>query len=336
MTTLAQMLLDNPLVPEAPDNGPAFVELAAHVLRRIAVPGKAYRVGTGGMIEVSPKDARLSAERFVFAESDPIDAVMEQVRGGFIDMQTVRRFTELPANPIWLEYRENDPDDRHGRVGHLVQRLEGDELAQSPQFPMAITSVISAAPGEKPGGCLFLSVRLPEFTDPRLNNDEGFPAEIDWLPKAWWKKTFGVKSTTAMAREVSNIARDVACMLFLLNVPRVCEMRDHKPSDKLQRARTRSGKSPLIEFRQVKLVVGLGSPRYKQAQGSRAVSNSATDEAYAHKRLHRVIGHFRIYHERHDKGLPPSWVPEHWRGDASRGVILKNRNVEIPQKGKPT
>jgi len=70
--------------------------------------------------------------------------------------------------------------------------------------------------------------------------------------------------------------------------------------------------------------VGIGSPHYRSNTGGRKPLES--EEAH-HKRLHRVVGHFRTYREGREQPKI-SFVPQHWRGDAALGVLLHERVVK--------
>jgi hypothetical protein len=112
--------------------------------------------------------------------------------------------------------------------------------------------------------------------------------------------------------------------LFLLNVPRVSEVRESVASAKLQKARARRGKMPLLELKHVKLMIGRGGVRYTN-RGDLARRPGESVEEHR-KRLHQVIGHFRTY-VKNREAPRVSWVPPHWRGDATKGIVLHERTI---------
>lgn len=248
-------------------------------------------------------DVRQSASRFSF-ETDPTVMVDRLVRGGSLTTEVVALSARLPSSCLWLEWRE---EQTGSLVGYLIEKKDEE---------------------------WWIVMHLCEVPDQHGRNEEGLvlpiagamvkaPERIDGKALTHVAGGWMLQEDTAGKDLISWIkfmTMEMLAAVFLLSVPRICEIRSHVASQKLQRARARRGKPPLIEIRRVKLVVGVGSPRYQR-------ESAGASGAGSRRRFHEVIGHVRTYHADSDKPLV-TYVPEHWRGDPKLGVVIHDRRVE--------
>lgn len=238
------------------------------------------------------------AERFSFDDCDPGALSLEIRRTGRVSGRVMAMTTRLPADCVWLEWH---PDDDEGRVGYLAENASAGKIS--------IVVVLQI----RDSACPVMVMEL----DVEHLSDAGGPRGT-----LWWCDAQD-RSAAELQRDMRAFAWELMGALFLINTPRVSEFREHVPSAKLQRRRDKAGKPPLLEIRKVKVVIGRPTVRYERSPGGAAPSPD--DES--HRRLHQVIGHFRTYVKRHGDSPRVAWVPAHWRGDASLGVILHDRHV---------
>lgn len=112
----------------------------------------------------------------------------------------------------------------------------------------------------------------------------------------------------------------VCAILAMMNIPGAAQANPIVADAKLQRARAKAGKLPLISYTQLTMKAG-------GHHGKEPNDPDSPHEPAFHKRRHHVIGHIRL--RRSDEPLGEwTWVRPHWRGDASLGIILKERTVE--------
>jgi hypothetical protein len=262
------------------------------------------------------------AERFVFDE-DAMDMVRDMIKAGALSMRTMGETARMPTESVWMEYLDTKEQCRNGilvtrRVGDgkllivVVMEFEGLALPgmmiETNNFPWNFAEEYDDSkeggpelpPGEKPEGgegCLLL-----------------------------WEVTKVSRRRTW--QRAAQLMHDALAMLFLLTVPRVCEVRTAVSRAERMRARE-PRQHPAVEYKHVKLTIGSGGARYKHVKRE----DGETAEDYA-KRFHRVMGHFRTY--RHEYGSGGSrtraeplvrWIPVHWRGDPTKGILLHTRDV---------
>ncbi len=114
---------------------------------------------------------------------------------------------------------------------------------------------------------------------------------------------------------------EALCGLFLLQQPKVVSVEEIEHGPKLQRARAKRGKLPLLEYRRVQIKIGTIAKR-SNASASRVDS----DDAAGRRRYHRVLGHFRVY-GRETPDPHALWIEPYFRGDPSLGIVLHERTL---------
>lgn len=261
-----------------------------------------------------------TAERFVF-EYEPLALVTQMSDAGTLDIYLMGEAVALPSDHTWFEFL--DPKEGE-RVGVLVARQDSGKLM------VALVLEVYGVP------CPILLMEIKDlpwrFSDShpyRAGNEVGEYCEV-----MWEAQPFEFERTS---RRAATTLHDVLSCLFLLCVPRICEVRT-KTSKLGKRMARQERAHPAVEFKHVTMTVGVGSPRYV---GGAARVPGESDEEHR-TRLHRVTWHFRTY--RYVKGSGGTvlrdkplitLVDEHWRGDASKGILLHERTVK-QQKGEAT
>jgi len=111
--------------------------------------------------------------------------------------------------------------------------------------------------------------------------------------------------------------------LFFLQHPKTIHIERSLPvGPKLQKARKKSSKAPLITYRRIHLLVGQKTARhYPNCQ------KGFGEEHYGKKRYHRVEGHWRRLHWDDPERQAVVFVQEHYRGDVALGMSLTERHV---------
>jgi hypothetical protein len=125
------------------------------------------------------------------------------------------------------------------------------------------------------------------------------------------------KDPDAGMRVIQNFLADIQgegpfieCFLAMLN-SRNCIEREPVDYAKLNRARGKRGKSPLMNYTKTKLVLTRAQRRVADAHG---ISREAA-------RQHLVRGHFKI--RTSSKGAGVFWWSPHLRGDGQRGEVKR-------------
>jgi len=232
-----------------------------------------------------------TVERFVF-DFSPISLVDDMVEDKLLTKTMVRQFSRVPTDKMWFEFNLD-----RGAVGVLVVIDAGR------------VHVIIA--GDSHGG----PVAFGAFTAQTFPWPQQLRCDSIWV-------AFKDKQ-----RQILKLAIDIVeASLFLLNVPRLCEIRTSKGGRTAAQGQHRD--YPPVEIKRVVMTLGRGNPRYERGP-QRA---GETDEAYR-RRLHHVIGHFRTYTKR--QTTPKIvWINEQWRGDPSRGIIIRETHFKPPESTK--
>lgn len=326
MRTLAQWYLESG-APDPSDlavgGQTAATALACHdaILRCLRPPSRDDVVRETAIVN----RLQQSAERFSFVQC-PYAVMSELYRTRALDPKTVMLSTRLPAPCVWLEWpsiqheKEGCSEDRFGAL------ITPGALISNPEETRTIVVCVGGVTNGRASRVTpFGMLSLPPDVEPLRRDGE--------IRCHWFLRSKGDTAEETNER-VKCYLYDVVDALFLINTPRVSEIRQHVPSAKLQRARRRRGKLPLIEYRQVNVVVGVGPTVYRQSRSAHEsrFSDTELDREITRRRLHRVVGHFRRYLK--DDGTPDrvTYVPQHWRGDAELGIILHDRRVAPPPK----
>lgn len=258
-----------------------------------------------------PGCAKSYAEQFVFDED--VGPIMQAIVGSEqVSRGTLLDMARLPSSSTWIEWP-------------VLTEFPGTKLGV-----LMVQDVIVG--GSVPQTGLFFVMRTGKTEHHHVGCfgcvGMQFPITNDSVMSvAFWKDFVGGDCATVpeeVMKDVRAFAWDAVEALFLIMTPRVCEVREAACSAKANRRRAASGKLPLVEYKRMILKVGVGTPRYASHGGPAPL---VKDTVAYHKRLHRVIGHFRTYRAGRQAPLV-SFVPEHWRGDVELGVVLKTRHVK--------
>jgi hypothetical protein len=114
-------------------------------------------------------------------------------------------------------------------------------------------------------------------------------------------------------RVTHRMGRFLVCALALINTPRISQLIEHNIDEKLNRARVKRGKVPLLSWRDVTIRPDVGwSPKPTHQEGS-------TGE----KRRHHVRTFMRL------KMGKVEIVKPHWRGNREKGYVLHRHVVRM-------
>lgn len=255
----------------------------------------------------------IHAERFIFDVDVPV-ILGEFVRAGTLNSKAIFDMARDPAAVYWCEWRvEPEDDGPKFIIGALVDTAVRREFGET-------VVVFCAQSRQREYAKPFALVYAP--TLPIVGGTTRIRPL--WFAPSNEK---GQKMTGDDEHELMQCYYDLLDVLFVLNTPRVSEVVEVKHDAKLQKARAKRGKPPLIEYKKCELQIGNAGVRYRNASDVRRQPGET--DAEHKKRLHQVIGHFRTY--RKGRETPTiAWVPSHWRGDAKLGILVHERTVRRP------
>lgn len=320
MTSIAQDILDHRFkgVPRRYFEGSRgkFAQMAAALTQMALDPDEQH-------IEVGPYKVPYRAERYQFEGLDPAGDVHAHICNGNLTDDLVFNNAHMPVNLAWIEWtsrREltgagtpiNVPFgvllDAHSELNHALDETMG--------IPAPTTNSIYGALYARSADETIMPVMVFTILG-GFDGQDLAEAEVVWC----WEDA-GTRPRRPNSVEMQrSMLMEIAELLFLLNTPRVSETKTHVISARLQRARLRRRKLPLLEFKRVKVL--LGAPTIRYPKGA-SIPGETREER--HRRLHQVTGHFRHYLQGRDKPHV-AWVPPHWRGDAQLGVVMHDRRV---------
>lgn len=262
------------------------------------------------------------AERFVFDADIPV-VVKNLVRTKQVDAQVIQDSIEFPATNTWIEFPVQFNDDGDpaftaiDRIGFMFGPVYINETILSTTKTMLAAVARSARTGYvRPVGLISLPPAPLRLRDMKQISCHWFLDDMKENPVAHHPE--------GSDQHLVMLFYDLCDCLFLINVPRVCEIRTGNFGPRKKSVQERTGK-PFIEYRQVTLNVGIGAPRYKRSETD---AQEDAREDHARRKLHRVISHFRTYREGREAPMV-SFVPQHWRGDPEKGIILHERTVKV-------
>ena len=353
MTTIAQKILENQLAAPSEGEIPVILNMAVQLTRARLSSNMAMNtfevVNRRGKTESDNSEAyriltRL-AERFMFQDENPADVVYEHINAGTLDQPVMFNNARLPVDHAWIEWRHRDSDGDALQFGVLLDNsvnLELEEKEVNGKRGGAVQILQKHYPSGEPStfvsGIVYSAMAhtdaTPIFT---FTLSRGFVHPKSQLKITWQADCLKSVADQAMAYEamygytveetldtfITTTLVDLAALLFLINTPKAVEQIEHRWPEKLQRARKKRNKIPLLEFR--KILVRIGSPHTRTVYHPGNLSQGATD---ARRRLHQVIGHFRTYTKHHEEKPLVAWVPQHWRGDATLGVVMHERTLK--------
>lgn len=244
-------------------------------------------------------EMRRLAERYVFERnaSRVVKHLVETSDG--ITEDLVRQSAALPSTPCWIEMPVEFVGGEVGKIGYMVDH---DEKQDRPVVACVIrTPTAFNVP-------MLMGVVSPESLPMR----PPYSVRVE----QWCLNSYDED-------DIIRWVLDLVDALFVLSQPRVSELREVAHHPKKQKARVRSGALPLLEYKHVRMLVGATEASYAQVTAHRA------EDGGAHKRLHRVRGHVRVYRENEHRDKPiVTVIPQHWRGDAKLGIVLHETKVE--------
>jgi hypothetical protein len=298
MTTLAQKYVERGI----PDNRHAEIDPFADEMSR--------RVHATVLRDMRDAPITEQAERFVFSRC-PTDIVKNLIATRQVDHATMMEITRPPCQPCWLEFPVDagHEDSSTVTLGVYVMQTQVMRRHELPREGTLLAYVMDLGLGYAPS--LFGALVVPKMP-------VGTTHEPSWVDVLFWPDTKRLQDA------IPHFIQDAIDAMFLLCIPRAAELRPHVPSARLQRRRAATGKKPLIEYKYVDLKIGAAQPRRSQNSNGHSDLTSASRES---PRLHHVIGHVRTY--RKDRETPKlTFVPDFWRGDATRGVVIHTHNVK--------
>jgi len=258
-----------------------------------------------------------NCSKYVFEQS-PSDTVERLYKAKALTSAQWAKNIQLPSDPIWIEYPILTPVERT-KIGVYIascdveMKYEDGTIAKKAEM-LSISFVMCNDAVCHTFGVL--AVDMPPYA-----SQESFE-----MLTLGWPRTDGLDSEDTITAYV----RDALDCLFVLSIPKVCEIKKTVHSHKLQKARARRGKRPLIEFKQVTIMID--KPRIKYEPNSNSTL-SVGDRFRESPAYHAVEGHFRTYHrEQTDEFI--RWVPKFWRGDIQKGIILKERHIKASMEAK--
>lgn len=245
------------------------------------------------------------AERFEF-ESDPCAVVRSLIGGGSLDWSSVRETARPVASAQWTEWPCAARTRRDGwlREGALTYQYRDKTR---------VVQVIETTDGIAAPILCFSIEQMPR---------RSAGVEVHW-------SLCHERHDETLEQTVMVAYADLVEALFMICTPRVSDQTRERPPRHERRRALREHRLPPLEFVRVRMVVGEAPPRY--ASNSTAEERRREDEEYTRRRLHRVMGHFRVYEKGREQKLV-SFVPEHWRGDAELGIVMHDRTVVQREK----
>lgn len=256
------------------------------------------------------EDPNRCAERYTF-DVDVHDLVRSWIDSGNLPEPLLRETARLPLSPCWFECPCTYEDGTRGQMGLLVHQKRKEHVLEKPE-------VILAAVANSP------VLRRPQVF--ALVGFEPFPwarSTVVTMRPYWSGSRLFSEMNEKDHEELNKLIYDLLDFLFVVNTPRVCEVRSVEWDKKKQRARKKTGKSPLVELKRTTVLIGQPAVRYESNRPPGEIAQPG-----ARRRYHRVMPFFRTY--RKGREAPKvSLVPEFWRGDRSRGIILHERIVKV-------
>lgn len=259
------------------------------------------------------------ALRIVY-QDDIYGALREMVQAEQLDFGMICRNTRMPVDRIWLEWRDCPTND--GNLidfGVLFIPNRSVEIAHDKLF-LAFVFNISKSTNSIPRlSCVFAT------------NPPPYDAGIPTTTKLLW--CLDDRNNTPFKPELwkqlcALTIRTAVFALFLLNQPKLIVQQDVQYCAKQNAKRAKKGKPELINYTTTKIKFHiLGSNIERLARQGKHVDGLQGARPESDKRgvrYHYVIGHFRCIHRgRSNEYLV--WIEPHYRGDASKGVLIRER-----------
>ena len=266
------------------------------------------------------------AERIVFTNDIP-SLLYDLSDNDQVSFKGILRTTRLPYDCFWLEYKVNYKDETM-YFGALVRKLAGDRVR------MIVVSGYPYGNDIRCGVTYVIEFKHwpPVFMVNAPSHKYAFGFDLFY---SFNEEEFSSTNKEAQFESVAWMLIEIIFGIFLITQPKTYVDECIKPSNKLQHARERRGKPPLLEYRRINMRIGKAHKHYKHghyaAKGVRVgdVLNRPidldSDDAIRRRRYHKVMGHFRHY----VNGDNPHtvWIEPHYRGDPQLGVTFTERDV---------
>jgi len=300
MTTLAQDFLENGYIPlEFIDNDKdlELVSMAYEATYAALTPYKDAKFAFS-----DDKDAKFAfsdekAEKFVF-DDDVVEIIKRLGREKTLNLDAAFRSLHMPSKLVWIEYRIPFPMGGRGKFGFMAAK---DVKTESGSIIPLVLICIS----ESPKGPIPVAIfKLTTFPLEEYNS---------------YQLIWSIKNIP----KVTDLMYEFFCNLFMIIIPKVCEVRNITFKSSLQKRRIEKGKEPLIEYKKLTVRIGKPSIKYKYEDEE----NLSEAEKISRRKYHHVIGHFRTYTEGRETPHV-TFVEDHWRGDPELGIIIHERELK--------
>lgn len=280
------------------------------------------RTGTGGRDAHAARelDAASASIRYVL-DGDASNACADLVRSGDGLFSVENPLLRMPAEHFWVElFEESDgggPDYR-GRMGYLVSANDGgrsgtivpySETSEGlrRRLPCEIAFDLDGGIPRQPGTYALAHPHMTHLAE-LLSHCRLCPDHERIAARQ--PDSVAQTETLSMLAEGTWFALPLLfAFVALLNSPQVVETR-HSDLHRLNRARARRGRAPLLDHIEVRL-----------ALGERAAGAGQGNALRLAPRLHVVRGH--VVH-RHGKTF---WRQAHLRGDSQKAIVAKTVRV---------
>lgn len=296
MAILAQAILDISKFPDTIEN--RYTDIAKHY--------------------IDPKTPlERQAVRIVY-QDDLYGALSEMVRADQLDFPMICRNTRMPTDKIWLEWHDSQTEDGaliDFGVLMIPNRTEGSDKSL-----LAFVFNRSKNTNDLPRLSMVFATDPPPYANNIPNT-----THLLWC----LDDRNGQELKTDLWKLMCALAiRTMIFSLFLLNQPKLIDRTEIVYGDKQNKKRAKHGKPPLIDHTITKLKFHiLGSNierRAREGQRVAGLQGQAPEGDKRGMRYHYVIGHFRCYH-RGQENEHLIWIEPYYKGDASKGVVIRER-----------
>jgi hypothetical protein len=269
MTTLLQQMAElPPNVTFATKNRWSRISFEVVRGRLNGFPVSVAHFEGGAALAVDPNDkSTLYAERFVFQDDVPsvVSGFEEQ---GALHWPEARKTLHHPAHIYWVEWKHKY-EDNIVTIGVMVDTVL--MRWRYPDSPVLMVFCASVSGGRAEPFCAMLTQDMPIE----------FPC---WIKVPWLSLNGldGQPETQEDLNEAQSLFYDFMYTLFMIVTPRVTEVVEVSHSPKLQKARAKSRKFPLLEYKKCQLQSGIpvcGIGRVPMLRGCRERPRPSTTSA---------------------------------------------------------
>lgn len=250
---------------------------------------------------LDPKEAQKTALRIVY-DDKLSDLASELHNSGQITSPTVQRIVKLPQRVTWIEWPDimRHPGrqvETECRVGMLLEQT-ATGIALLCFMKMEGKLVLIA------GGSVY-----------NLPNENGQASKLD-LKYA----DLGINLETH--QEIQAYLATATYGLVISSIPKAIEVELVTPPEKVNRARLKKHKEPIVEFKRIRIKL------LEKRKQRRATMSGGSGEPTGKRAWHIVEGHFRpVKFGPGHQDVRIQWVEEYERGDPALGIILKEKRI---------